>query len=132
EDIFKLQDQVTASVVGAIAPRLEQAEVERAKHKPTESLDAYDYFLRGIASLHAWTKESNDEALQLFNKAIELDPDFASAYGMASWCYVRRKGSRWGVDRVTETADAARLGRRAVELGGEDPGALALGGVLVS
>ena len=75
EDIFELQDQVTASVVGAIAPRLEQAEVERAKHKPTDSLDAYDYFLRGIASLHSWTKESNDEALRLFNKAIELDSD---------------------------------------------------------
>jgi len=128
EHIFELQDQVTASVVGAIAPRLEQAEVERAKHKPTESLDAYDYFLRGIASLHSWTKESNDEALRLFNKAIELDPDFASAYGMASWCYVRRKGSRWMTDRVQETAEAARLGRRAVELGWDDPVALAWGG----
>src|SRR5215467_4912414 len=128
EDIFELQDQVTASVVGAIAPRLEQAEVERAKHKPTESLDAYDYFLRGIASLYSWTKESNDEALGLFNKAIELDPDFASAYGMASWCYVRRKGSRWMTDRVQETAEAARLGRRAVELGWDDPVALAWGG----
>jgi len=128
EHIFELQDQVTASVVGAIAPRLEQAEVERAKHKPTESLDAYDYFLRGIASLYSWTKESNDEALGLFNKAIELDPDFASAYGMASWCYVRRKGSRWMTDRVQETAEAARLGRRAVELGWDDPVALAWGG----
>jgi len=128
EHIFELQDQVTASVVGAIAPRLEQAEVERAKHKPTESLDAYDYFLRGIASLHSWTKESNDEALRLFNKAVELDPDFASAYGMAAWCYVRRKGSRWMTDRLQETAEAARLGRRAVELGWDDPVALAWGG----
>ena len=128
EDIFDLQDQVTASVVGAIAPRLEQAEVERAKHKPTESLDAYDYFLRGIASLHSWTKESNDEALRLFNKAIELDSDFASAYGMASWCYVRRKGSRWMIDRVQETAETARLARRAVELGWDDAIALAWGG----
>ena len=128
EDIFELQDQVTASVVGAIAPRLEQAEVERAKHKPTESLDAYDYFLRGIASLHSWTKESNDEALRLFNKAIELDSDFASAYGMASWCYVRRKGSRWIIDRAQETAEAARLARRAAELGWDDAVALAWGG----
>jgi tetratricopeptide (TPR) repeat protein len=128
EDIFELQDQVTASVVGAIAPRLEQAEVERAKHKPTESLDAYDYFLRGIASLHSWTKESNDEALRLFIKAIELDPDFASAYGMASWCYARRKGSRWMIDHVQETAETARLARRAAELGWDDAVALAWGG----
>ena len=128
EDIFELQDQVTASVVGAIAPRLEQAEVERAKRKPTESLDAYDYYLRGIASLHSWTKESNDEALRLFTKAIELDPDFASAYGMAAWCYVRRKGSRWIVDRMQETAETARLARRAAELGWDDAVALAWGG----
>jgi len=120
ENIFELQDQVTASVVAAIAPRMEQAEVERTKHKPTESLDAYDYFLRGIASLHSWTKESNDEALRLFTKAIELDPDFASAYGMASWCYVRRKGSHWIVDRVQETTETARLARRAAELGWDD------------
>jgi TolB-like protein len=73
DDIFDLQDQVTASVVGAIAPKLEQAEVERAKHKPTESLDAYDYFLRGVASLHLWTREGNTEALRLFNRAIEID-----------------------------------------------------------
>ena len=51
-DIFDLQDQVTASVVGAIAPKLEEAEIERAKRKPTESLDAYDYFLRGMAAFH--------------------------------------------------------------------------------
>jgi TolB-like protein len=77
-DIFDLQDQVTASVVGAIAPKLEQAEIERAKRKPTESLDAYDFYLRGIASLYQWTKESVSEALRLFYRAIELDPDFAS------------------------------------------------------
>ena len=49
DDIFDLQDQVTASAVGAIAPKLEQAEMERAKRKPTESLDAYDHYLRGMA-----------------------------------------------------------------------------------
>src|SRR5215468_8703325 len=128
QDIFELQDQVTTSVVGAIAPRLEQAEVERAKHKPTESLDAYDYFLRGIASLHTWTKEGNTEALRLFNKAIELDPEFASAYGMASWCYVPRKASRWMLDHAQETAEAARLARRGAELGWDDAVALAWGG----
>ncbi|MGO9686910.1 MAG: Fic family protein [Beijerinckiaceae bacterium] len=52
EDIFDLQDQVTASVVTAIAPKLERAEIERAKRKPTESLDAYDYYLRGLESFY--------------------------------------------------------------------------------
>src|SRR5262249_32893070 len=52
DDIFELQDQVTEAVVGAIAPQLERAEIERAKGKPTASLDAYDYYLRGMAHLH--------------------------------------------------------------------------------
>ena len=52
DDMFDLQDQVAASVVGAIAPQLELAEIARAKRKPTESLDAYDYYLRGIACLN--------------------------------------------------------------------------------
>jgi adenylate cyclase len=77
QDIFDLQDQVTARVVGEIAPKLEQAEIERAKRKPTESLDAYDYFLRGMANIHHWTRASNDEALRLFYKAIEQDSELA-------------------------------------------------------
>jgi tetratricopeptide (TPR) repeat protein len=119
---------VTTRVVGAIAPKLEQVEIERVKHKPTESLDAYDYYLRGMASLHQWTKESSDEALRLFYKAIELDPSFAAAYGMAAWSFVPRKGNWWLVNRADEIAEAARLARRAVDLGADDATALAGGG----
>ena len=83
-DIFDLQDQVTESVVGAIAPAVEKAEIERAKRKPTESLDAYALYLRGLARFYQYaSRQANDEALRLFNSAIELDPDFASAYGRA-------------------------------------------------
>ena len=128
EDIFDLQDQVAASVVGAIARRLEQAEMERAKRKATESLDAYDYFLRGMASFYRRTNEANSEALRQFSKATEFDPDFASAYGMAAWCYVWRKLNGWMIDRAQETAEAARLARLAVELGGDDAVALTRGG----
>jgi TolB-like protein/class 3 adenylate cyclase len=128
EDIFDLQDQITAKVLSAIAPKLEQAEIERAKRKPTENLDAYDYFLRGMAGIHQWTKESNDDALRLFYRSIELDPGFASAYGMASWCFVWRKVNGWMNDRVNEVAEAERLARRAVELGPDDAIALSGGG----
>jgi TolB-like protein len=128
EDIFDLQDNVTANVVGAIAPKLEQAEIERAKRKPTESLDAYDYFLRGMASLHQWTRESISEALSLFYRAIELDPNFASAYGMAAWGYVVRKNTGWMTDRKQETAELERLATQAARLGKEDAVALYTGG----
>jgi TolB-like protein/class 3 adenylate cyclase len=128
DDIFDLQDQVTESVVGAIAPTLEQAEIERAKRKPTESLNAYDYFLRARALFHQQTWEATNEALQLFYKAIELDPDFSSAYGMAARCYARRKINRWMAESVKETSEAARLAHRAVALGKEDAVALSSGG----
>jgi TolB-like protein/tetratricopeptide (TPR) repeat protein len=128
EDIFDLQDRVTASVVGAIAPKLEQAEIERAKSKPTESLDAYDCYLRGMADVHLWTREANIKALSLFYRAIELDPNFASAHGMAARCYSQRKGSGWVTDRARETAEAARLAKRAGELGKDDALALCTSG----
>ena len=128
DDIFNLQDQVTMSVVGAIVPRLEQAEIERAKRKPTESLDAYDYFLRGMAALHEGTKDANNEARRLFYKAIELDTEFASAHAMAAYCYAWRKSNGWMVDPERETAEAVRLAFRATELGKDDAVALCWGG----
>ena len=127
EDIFDLQDQVTTSVIGAIAPQLEHAEIERAKRKPTDSLDAYDYFLRGMANYYGRTREAINEALPLFYKAIELDTNFASAYGMAAWCYAWRKINGWMTDRIQEIAETGRLARRAAELGPDDAVALSRG-----
>jgi TolB-like protein len=128
DDIFELQDQITESVVGAIAPQLERAEIERAKRKPTESLDAYDYYLRGMAHLHLGSRESIDAALGQFNHALMRDPNFASAYAMAAWCYFWRKVNGWMTDRPGEIAEGARLARRAVDLGRDDAVALTRGG----
>jgi TolB-like protein len=128
EDMFDLQDRVTASVVGAIAPKLQLEQIKRATRKPTENLDAYDYYLRGLARARSWTKGANAEALQLFCKAIELDRGLACAYGMAAWCYVRRKAVGWTNERVQESSEGVRMARKAVYLGGEDPIALCMGG----
>jgi TolB-like protein/class 3 adenylate cyclase len=94
KDIFDLQDDITLQVVGAIAPKLEHAEIVRAMRKPTESLDAYDYYLRGVSNFHKGGREDISEALRLFLKAVELDDNFSSAYGMAAWCYVRLQSER--------------------------------------
>ena len=129
EDVFDLQDQVTASVVNAIAPKVEKAEIERVKRKATERLDAYDYYLRGMSSLHQEkSKKATSEALRMFKRAIDLDPDFASAYGMAASCYVRRKVYGWMSDSAKETFEARHLARLAARLGKDDPVALCWAG----
>ena len=126
DDIFNLQDQVTESVVGAIAPAVETAEIARGKRKPTESLDAYALYLRGSARLYQFAGlQANAEALRLFNSAIKLDPDFASAYGRAASLYAFAKGYGWISGTPTEIAEVARLAQRAVELGKDDAIALA-------
>jgi tetratricopeptide (TPR) repeat protein len=66
--------------------------------------------------------------VRLFYKAIELDPDFASAYGMAAWCYAWRKWNGWMADPMQEITETERLARRAGELGQDDAVALCRGG----
>jgi TolB-like protein/class 3 adenylate cyclase len=120
EDVFELQDQVTTSVVGAITPTLEQAEIGRAVLKPTDSLDAYDHYMRGIASAYRWTSEATSEALRHYYKAIEIDPKFALAHALATTCYVWRKSNGWVTDTANEIAETKRLAERAVQLDQND------------
>jgi len=128
DDVFDLQDQVATNVVSAISPHVEHAEIQRAKRKPTENLDAYDYYLHGVAAVQRITKEGANEALRLFRQAVALDPEFASAYGAGGWCYCQRKGNRWVTNPSEDIADASRFARSAVDLGTDDAGALAMGG----
>jgi hypothetical protein len=109
DDIFALQDQMAQSVVRAIIPKLEQAEIERVKWKPTEKLNAYDCFLRGMAAWHDWTQSSHNNALKLFYKAIEVDPEFGRPYALGAGCYLMRKANGWIIDRAAEIAETERL-----------------------
>ena len=121
EDIFDLQDRITGSVVVAIWRKLEHAEIARAKRKPTGSLHAYDYYLRGMAIYYRlYSREQTAEALGLFETAIELDPEFAAPYATAANCYALRKASSWMIDSASEVREAEKLARRAVELGRDD------------
>jgi adenylate cyclase len=129
DDIFDLQDRVTESVVGAIAPAVEKAEMERARRKPTESLDAYTLYLRGLARLyHLGNRPANDEAVRLFYGALERDPDFALAYGRAAQCHADAKAQAWIAGTPDEIVEVSRLARRAVELGKDDAVAVVAGG----
>jgi TolB-like protein/class 3 adenylate cyclase len=133
QDVFDLQDQVTSRAVNAIAPRIEEVEINRAAHKPTENLDAYDCYLRGLAEYNKFGgKEVNDQALRYFNRAIQIDPNFASASARASDCYRERRMQGWMADVPREIAEATRLARHAAELGKKDATALCFAGLTLA
>ena len=85
EDIFVLQDDVTENIIATLRVRVEKAEIERVLRKPTGSLKAYDYALRGKAYEYDMTREKNALAQEMYRAAIELDPGFAGAYVGLGW-----------------------------------------------
>nr|WP_274613572.1 adenylate/guanylate cyclase domain-containing protein [Bradyrhizobium acaciae] len=118
EDIFGLQDKVTSSVVGLIAPRLEQAEFERVRQKPTDKLDSYDLYLRGMALIHQ--RASLADAYKLFKQAIGLDPEFAAAHAMLAWTWMARQATSGSPLDGPERFEAVKHARLASRLGEED------------
>src|SRR2546421_1276331 len=87
DDIFEVQDEITLNVVGAIEPSLRHAEIERAKRKRPENLDAYDLYLRALAYTHSAMPGEADKALPLLHQALALQPDFAAAHATAAYAY---------------------------------------------
>jgi adenylate cyclase len=132
EDMFDLQDQVTAKVVGAIEPEVRRAETERARRRPTDNPDAHLCLMRGLASLNKWRKAGADEALRLAYRAIELDPGYSAPYGLAVSCYIVRRANRWMTDPAQDRAETARLAARAVEVGRDDAVTLSLSGFAIA
>jgi adenylate cyclase len=126
DDIFELQDRVASSVVGAIEPKLRQSEIERATHKPTENLDAYDFYLRALAQFWKWRSEGWREAIGLLRRALALDLSYASAAALFGWCRVLQYTNLLISDE--ETAEGARFAQQAIEAANDDPDALWMGG----
>ncbi|MEH2488900.1 TolB-like protein/tetratricopeptide (TPR) repeat protein [Bradyrhizobium sp. AZCC 2230] len=127
-DIFELQDTIVSEMIAFIAPKLEASEINRTRRKPTENLDAYDLYLRGLESYYLWTQPAHELALSFFKQAFVLDDNFAAACGMAARCYTSRKVNGWMVDREAEVSEARRLARQAVALGNDDAVALTAAG----
>jgi adenylate cyclase len=115
QDIFALQDEVTQKIVFALKIQLTAKEQARFRQAPTDNLEAYDYFLRGQAYLLRITKEANVQARQLFEHAIELDPQYAGAYAVLSWAHLQEWLLQWSQDPQT-LAQAFALAQRAAAL----------------
>jgi adenylate cyclase len=117
------------SVVGAIEPSLRQAEIERAKRKRPDSLDAYDLYLRALPKVSISMPESADKALPLLGKAIQIEPDYAAAHAAIALCHENRymRGRLLGGDKRA----ALHQARIAVATGGDDATALAFAAFMI-
>jgi adenylate cyclase len=129
DDIFAVQDEITLNVVGAIEPSLRQAEIERAKRKRPDSLDAYDLYLRALPHLHAAMPGDADRALPLLRQALDLQPDYAAAHAAAAFCYENRY-MRGGLNQADKEA-ALHHARAAIEAGADDAATLATAGFVI-
>jgi TolB-like protein/class 3 adenylate cyclase len=123
-DVFDFQDRITESVVAAIEPNLQLAEIERLKRKPATNLDAYDLLLRAQQLEYKFTEESIADAIRFLEQALVIDPDYAQAMALAACCYAERRQQGWAKDLALEAAEGMRLAMRAVELGKDDANVL--------
>nr|WP_249167922.1 tetratricopeptide repeat protein [Bradyrhizobium elkanii] len=128
-DIFDLQDRITQVVVGAIAPELDRAEIERASRRPASNIDAVTAFYRGLPAIEfPTTPDNNEAALEDFKRAIALDPGFAPAYGGVASCLAWRRANKWPGDIIADDAEILRVARRVRELRTEDAQTLSVVG----
>ncbi|MEQ8369989.1 MAG: hypothetical protein RIC83_04910 [Alphaproteobacteria bacterium] len=122
-DIFDLQDQITAGVVAAIEPSVQQAEIERAKRKRTDNLDAYDLYLRALDQAYTFSQTGRTEALAFLDAAVVLDPGYAEAHGLAAWCLQQRY--LWGARAPEDKEGALRHAEAVASARTDDAAALA-------
>ena len=130
ENIFDLQDQIMESVIGAIEPSLRRAEIERARRKRPNRLDAYDLYLRALPYDYANTPKDSEEALQLLLQALDREPDYPAAQAHAAWCYEQR--FQRGGHRPEDKVEAVRHARAVMASATDDALALAIAAFVIA
>jgi len=114
EDLFEVQDRIVTEIVGILAPRVREAEIQLAFLKRPESMDAYDHFLQALALLYRLNEHDFTRAGTLVQRAIALDDSYATAYALAAEWHGLRVGQGWSPDPEADSREAVRLLEAAV------------------
>lgn len=130
-DLFEIQDRFTTQIAAMIAPALHAMEIKRAQRTPTNSLNAYDLYLRALPRFRT-SLADNEEALRLLGQAIDIDPAYGAAYGLAARCYQFQKLFGWVAPSDPRFGEGIRLANLAIEVGKDDSEALWMGGLALA
>ncbi len=125
EDVFALQDNVAQRVAGVIEPTLQDVDVRRASQRPTDHMGAYDLYLRADTLFRSFTRGDTLLAIDLLDRAIELDPDFALALAHSAVCHRQVLDYAWSSDAAATRKRGLELAERALAVGGVDEKVLA-------
>ena len=128
-DVFALQDNITMRVIGAVEPSLRKAELDRARRRRPNSLDAYDLYLRALPFAGTAMPHDADRAVELLHQALALEPDYAAVHGYLAWCH-EQQYLRAGLEAKTREK-ARHHAHEALRTGADDAMALAMGGFVV-
>ncbi len=121
DDVFALQDKITTRILSALGPELTMAEVERSRHVRSQDFDAWDRYLQALPHAYETTKEGFKRAVELLNEAIELDPNFSSAYAILCYCYLLAAYHGWTPKIRDAIRQSIEYGDRAVALDPQNP-----------
>jgi len=130
KDIFKLQDDIVQAIVSNLALSISTAERNRALHKKSENLEAYDYILKGYDLFFRRTREATNKAAEMYSKAIEIDPNYPAGYVGLGRVHERKVGQGWTEFPEQSLQKAQELARRALELNQFDASAHGLLGAV--
>ena len=121
DDIFALQDEITERIAATVEPELERAERQRSISKQPSSLQAWDFYLRGISFLHEFSKDATQRARDMFEQAIALDSTYVSGYTGIAYSHFRDALLGFSDDQEQSIAHCLQGAERAVALDDTDP-----------
>ena len=121
DDVFELQDDIVASIAATVGPEITLAEIERARGKRPDTLDAWDHYLRAIAAYHRMTKDDVAAAISLLEKAIEVEPEFANAYALLGLCHAHIRVRGWVRPARQAFEESRRFAEEAARLAPSSP-----------
>lgn len=124
-ELFDFEDRIAESVAGLVGPAISRAEIERARRKRPDSLDAYDLYLRALPLFRTIEPATQTEAIRLLEECVRLDPHFAAGLARAAWAYERKETFGAGISE-SERLRALALANAAAEEGHDDPQVMAM------
>ncbi len=130
-DLFDLQDRIAEMVAGAVYPSVRKAEIDRARMKRPDNLEAYDLVMRALPHLWAHRMHENPEAIALLNRALALDPNYGLAAALCAWAHAQQIVYNWTDDIAGERTKGLRLIETAARHAGEDPTGLTATGTAI-